>query len=67
MSDAIDSFIPDHIKEPRTFYDRKRGLMMLGKWNGELWLFRHDAEQDRWTSVRKATADDVNAVKQSLR
>lgn len=59
-------FIPDHIKEPRLFYDRKRGLMMLGKWGGELWLFQHNAEQDCWTSLRKAAAEDVNAVEQAI-
>lgn len=59
-------FIPDYIKEPRTFYDRRRGLMMLGKWNGELWLFRHNTEQDCWTSVRKATGDDVSTVSDAV-
>lgn len=61
-------FIPDCIKEPRQFYDRKRGLMLLGKReNGELWLFRHNVEQDCWTSVRRATAEDVEVVNEVMR
>lgn len=59
-------FVPDHIKEPRTFYDRRRGLMLLGKWNDELWLFRHNVEQDCWTSVRKATDEDVQTVEAAI-
>ena len=47
MAEIEVPFVPAHIKEPRVFYDRKRGMMLLGKWDGVLWLFRHDGRGNR--------------------
>lgn len=59
-------FIPDYIKEPRLFYDRRRGLMLLGKCNNSLYLFRHDPAVDEWVSQGKPSLEDVNMIEQTI-
>jgi hypothetical protein len=67
MSEVEVPFVPTYIKEPRVFYDRKRGLMMLGRKDGELWLFLHNVVSGFWSPLRLATDNDVKIVSEAMR